>query len=90
MHTHMFVSFLLHKGGCNTFGEDSLMNANDVISAWKDYRIESGEDISLDDFRKLESSKEDRHPARPFKERDIRMLVGGSDRSPFEALDDGF
>lgn len=66
------------------------MNANDVISAWKDYRIESGEDISLDDFRKLESSKEERHPARPFRERDIKKIIGDSDRSPFEALEDAF
>ena len=48
------------------------MNAQDVINAWRDYKLETGLDITLAEFRKImfesHHNKEERHPGRSLEQ----------------------
>lgn len=45
------------------------MNAHDILNAWRDYKIETGnEEITLSEFRQLGFNKEERHPGRSLEQ----------------------
>ena len=62
------------------------MNAQDIINAWRDYKVETGETISLAEFRNLNLNKEGRHPGRPLDQCVFKDYNDGSERDPIEVL----